>query len=189
MARHRRRAGRGRRAPLRKFVWARSFGTLGFSADPATTFIGADLLGNFQSEYGAQLLGATVVRVRGFIAPGIATAGADSAGYAATVGMIVDKDRDPATGYILQGNEDLAVEQREHDDWMAYLPFTVQNPSDVRTDITWNTMASPYAVDIKSSRKIEELGQTLQLWTSTPPADNPDLPGIGFHLSVGLKLP
>ena len=49
---------------------------------------------------------------------------------------------------------------------------------------SWNPYASPWAVDIKSSRKIEELGQTLWLFHNSPPTV-----GLSWNLSIGLKLP
>lgn len=179
MARGRRRRSY-RRAPLRKFVWARSSGFL--TRDDA----GADLLGQFQQEYGAQLLGATVVRIRGWVAPNTISAGADGSQFAGLYGFIVDTDR---ADYTFTGVPELAAEQREHDDWLWYAPWVVQNYSTTaRTDLTANYQANPWAVDVKAARKIEELGQTLQIWQSTPDA-NPDFNGMGFHLSIGLKLP
>lgn len=181
MARTRGRHRRGgRRAPLRKFIWARSSGFL--TRDDA----GADLLAQFQTEYGAQLLGATVVRIRGWVAPGTIPVGADGSQFDGLYGFIVDDDR---FSYTFASAPSLAVEQREHDDWLWYSPFVVQNYTTTqRTDLTPNAQANPWAVDVKSSRKIEELGQTLQIWQSTPDA-NPDFTGLGFHLSIGLKLP
>lgn len=150
--------------------------------------IGADLLAQFQQEYGAQLLGSTVVRVKGWVVPNSISSGADGQQMEGLWGLIVDQDR---TDYSLANNPEMAVEQREHDDWMYYSPWVVHNYATLGMafrDVTPNVYASPYAVDIKSSRKIEELGQTLQIWTSTPDV-NPDYTGTGFHLSIGLKLP
>lgn len=183
MARTRSRRYRsGRRAPLRKFIWARSTGFLD------RTVLGADLLGQFQQEYGAQLLGATVVRIKGWVVPNSIGGGADGQQMDGLYGMIVDQDR---ADYSLANNAEMAVEQREHDDWLYYSPWVVHNYTSAGffRDVTPNPMASPWAVDIKSSRKIEELGQTLQIWQSTPTAVTPDYTGTGFHLSIGLKLP
>lgn len=182
MATRSRRRGRGtRRAPLRKFVWARSQGFLPGDAPER----GLDLLGQFQQEYGAQLLGATVVRIRGFIVPANFTSPIVGT-VRGTFGVIVGKDTDDYSAPTL------AVEQREHDDWLAYLPWAMNVPpadqySPDVTRYTSNVQASPFAVDIKSSRKIEELGQTLQLWRSEPTAAGGA--GTEWHLSMGLKLP
>ena len=56
-----------RRTPQRKFVWARTQHIFAVGSDQRN--YGVDLLQQFQQEYGAQLLGATVVRIRGFILP------------------------------------------------------------------------------------------------------------------------
>lgn len=181
MARMRRRGRSYRRAPLRKFVWARSLGIL---ATGEGTPLGVDLLANFQSEYGAQLLGSTVVRVRGYISPTATGAGADSGGFGGLFGLIVGRDTDNYNA------PEMATEQREHDDWLAYLPWAVQNPtSDGQKVVTTNVQASPFAVDIKSSRKIEELGQTLQMWRNQLGPNDQDFIGWEWHLSIGLKLP
>lgn len=170
-----------RRAPLRKFVWARSFGIL---ATGAGTPLGLDLLGNFQSEYGAQLIGSTVVRIRGYIAPTAIGGGADSLGFGGVWGIIIGRDNDDYTDPLM------AVEQREHDDWLAYLPWAVQNPNLAQEQLlSSNVDASPFAVDIKSQRKIEELGQTLQLWRTQLDGGDVDWTGWEWHLSIGLKLP
>ena len=49
------------------------------------------------------------------------------------------------------------------EDWMGWLPYFHYRPvgADLRSEITWNAQASPYAVDIKAQRKLEELNQTL----------------------------
>lgn len=173
--------GRGRRrAPLRKFVWARTVGTL---SQPTSR--GADLLDVFQSEYGAQLLGATLMRVRGYVIPDMPSAPA--AGIATgRVGMIVEQDQELA---------DQAVENtpgaRPHDDWFAWLPF-IYDRADVAGlqapgNASWNSQASPWAVDIKSARKIEELGQGVHIWYDT--VQSAGTTNIHYDLSLGLKLP
>ena len=183
MARNRRFRRGGRRAPLRKFVWARTQGTL---SGPAT--LGADLLDEFQTEYGAQLLGSTVVRVRGYCVP-VMTAASDP----------------PAPGQIIQGNWGLIVESdndlddptdiarspigRAHDDWMAWQPFWTSGDytGPPQAGGSSNPQADEFSVDIKSARKIEELGQGLHIWysyvTGTGTVD------LWYDLSIGLKLP
>lgn len=157
---------------------------MGFAAgdDPVRGF---DLLAQFQQEYGAQLLGATVVRIRGYIRPGPFVGGPVGT-LRGTFGIIVGKDNDDYS------DPTMSVEQREHDDWLAYLPWVAGVPAgDVYSpDIRWttsNVQADPFAVDIKSSRKVEELGQTLQLWRSEPTGSGQA--GMEWHLSMGLKLP
>ena len=53
---------------------------------------------------------------------------------------------------------------------------------------SWNSGASVWAVDVKSSRRIEELGQGLHLWYDT--VGSPESPvSANYDLSIGLKLP
>ena len=167
---------------MRKFVWARSFGVL---AGEQNGVFGADLLGQFQQEYGAQLIGSTVVRIRGYVCP---TPFADYpvGTVRGSFGVIVGRDTDDYSA------PNMAMEQREHDDWLAYLPWRAGVPGadTYSPDIhhtTSNANSAVYAVDLKSSRKIEELGQTLQLWRNNP-ADSGGS-SMDWHLSIGLKLP
>ena len=104
-----------KRAPLRKFVWARTVGTL---SGPDT--VGVDLLEDFQSEYGAQLLGATVMRIRGYIVPdmGLIEPGNRVGGH---FGFIVEQDQELAD----QAIENLPI-SRPHDDWLGWLPWQLR---------------------------------------------------------------
>ena len=74
------------------------------------------------------------------------------------------------------------------EDWMGWLPYFHYRPvgADLRSEITWNAQASPYAVDIKAQRKLEELNQTLWMFF-TPPGEG--VITYNWDLSIGLKLP
>ena len=71
---------------------------------------------------------------------------------------------------------------------MGWLPYFHYRPvgADLRSEITWNAQASPYAVDIKAQRKLEELNQTLWMFF-TPPGEG--VITCNWDLSIGLKLP
>lgn len=180
MARYSTRRRGTRRAPLRKFVWARTTGTL---SEPGTR--GADLLDVFQTEYGAQLLGATVMRIRGYLIPDLTSALTPGL-ITGHVGIIVEQDQELT---------DQAVENtpsaRPHDDWMAWLPFLLDNNQQAGLqapgNASWNAEAHPWGVDIKSNRKIEELGQGLHIWYDTVSGDATT--NVHYDFSVGLKLP
>lgn len=181
MARRFNSRGRGtRRAPLRKFVWARVTGNL---VQPDTR--GTDLLDAFQTEYGAQLLGATVMRIRGYLIPDLPSDPVPGIVTGVT-GIIVEQDQELA---------DQALENvpraRAHDDWLAWLPFLVDSTNGGVAPpgtASWNADASPWAVDIKSSRKIEELGQGLHMWYDTVAPGSVTV-NMNYDLSIGLKLP
>ena len=62
MARYRRRAGFSRQV-RRKFVWNRAIGAAGIGT------VGVDLLAPFRAQPGATHLGATIMRIRGYVVP------------------------------------------------------------------------------------------------------------------------
>lgn len=168
-----RRRSRGfSRQVRRKFVWNRAIG--------ATTGgdVGVDLLAPFRAQPGATHLGATIMRVRGYIVPSDAF---QTVGNAGNMGMRIDSwNEDPVepdNQPILQPDED----------WLAWLPWTTGSvPAAVPLHVTWNQEASPWTVDVKAARKLEELNQTLWLFTDqTGGADRV----LYYNLSVGLKLP
>ena len=74
------------------------------------------------------------------------------------------------------------------EDWMGWLPYFHYRPvgADLRSEITWNAEASPYAVDIKAQRKLEELNQTLWMFFTSP---GEGVITYNWDLSIGLKLP
>lgn len=161
-----RRSSRGRQ---RKFVWDRTLGTI---APPNT---GVDLLAPFRAQPGATHLGATIMRVRGFIIPSEAFTGGAAVG---NVGLRIDNwNEDPAevaNQPVLQPDAD----------WMFWGPWNVG----IRTaflEATWNQQASVWSVDVKSNRKLEELNQTLWLFgDQTGAADRT----YTYNLSIGMKL-
>lgn len=177
-ARARRRGGR--RAPLRKFVWARTQDVL---SGPGT--LGADLLEQFQTEYGAQLLGSTVVRIRGYVVPVATTAQTLPTPLTGDWGVIVESDNDLADPADITK----APLSRPHDDWLAWQPFWFGGgftgpPTGAGAS---NPNADAFSVDIKSSRKIEELSQGLHIWYSY--VGNTGVVDLHYDLSIGLKLP
>lgn len=162
--------GRRTRAPRRKFVWDR---TNGIIAGPAT---GVDLLAPFRSQPGATHLGATVMRVRGYIIPSEALTSTAGAGI---VGMRVDTwNEDPleiSNQPVLQPDAD----------WMFWGPWNVGTRATPFMETSWNHAASIWAVDVKSNRKLEELNETLWLFgDQNGGADR----SYFYNLSIGMKL-
>lgn len=168
-----RRRSRGfQRQVRRKFVWNRAIGASGIGT------VGVDLLAPFRAQPGATHLGATVMRIRGYVVPSDAFG---TAGAAGNIGMRIDSwNEDPAdtdNQPILQPDED----------WLAWLPWTTAaNGGGNQLHVTWNQQASAWTVDIKSARKLEELNQTLWMFTDQPAGADRDL---YYNLSIGLKLP
>lgn len=162
----------------RKFVWARHAGAF----DPTDTpgVHGVDLLSQFQENYGAQLIGATVVRIRGYVVP--TSDGSFTGNFQGRWGILVDSDN---TDVTLASNDPGG---RPFEDWMAYQPFSIATGGQSTTlqqVATGNVYANEWAVDVRSSRKIEELGEGLYLFWNLPESTW----GLNWELSIGLKLP
>ena len=135
----------------------------------AQTTSGFPLLADFQTAYGAQLLGATVVRVRGETRFKPVAA----ASYSTVAAMAVLPDNTPTVDPL--GTTGAFI------DWMAYQPILgdiAQTGADSVRANTW---------DVKSSRKIEELGEGLFMMVSNPLAGT--AAEFSAVLSIGLKLP
>lgn len=168
-----RRMSRGfRRQQQRKFVWHRHSDAFTINPD-GTGVYGSDLLSEFRDMPGATHLGATVMRVRGWVFPQIVDAPPVNEEIA---GLRVDTWDQPVD------TNNVSPFQGPDEDWMAWFPYL--NPTST-ADITGNVYASPFAVDVKSNRKLEELNQTLWLFGS----------GVAgatvtyiYNLSIGLKL-
>lgn len=170
----RRRMSRGfARQQRRKFIWDR---TQGFAAAPSVS--GVDLLANYRAQPGATHVGATVMRIRGYIYPdpdaGVPTF------TRGVVGFRIDSWNEDPTDLT---NNPFA---QPDEDWMGWLPYFWEQPGNLPTWATWNAQASAYAVDIKANRKLEELNQTLWMFFSSPAAG---VTTYNWDLSIGLKLP
>lgn len=168
-----RRQSRGRSRGManqvqRKWIWARSNGSGIINAEAP---LNIDLLGEFQEQYGAQLLGATVMRVRADVIVG---------SQAVTEGTVL-------CGVRVYTENDLASEEgpltNPHADWMTYKASQLVTEEGLFGQFS----IERYELDVKSARKIEELGQGLMIsWehdvvaTAVP---------VRWTVSVGAKLP
>lgn len=155
---------RFQRSAGRKFVWARRL--ILNATVPANSAVFSDLLTDFQTALGADVVGTTIVRIRGMWQI------TDTSPLVMGVRIMTQSsfpNLDPAT----QGPA-----QDQYADWFAYQPLMTNNPS--VTDFTTQE------IDIRSSRKMEEIGQGLLLAVDNPTA-TPG--GFTMDLSIGLKLP
>jgi hypothetical protein len=166
MARIRSRARVSRETTRRKFIWARTSASGSQGADSIGR---TDMLANFESLYGAELIGCTVVRIRGIIAITSDTE-LELMAFAAMV------EPNPV-GTLETGEGPLA---RPYAPWMLYEPFTTLGD---------NTGAvSSRMIDVKASRKIDELDEQLSLYFQTP-SGNAGSVSYTYTLSLGIKLP
>lgn len=159
----------------RKFVWARCFKT---GTVPAGDSLNYALLNQFESEYGADLIGATITRIRGTMVlfPAAETATVDTT-LQVGIRVFTENVENPNPDVTSSGAED------EHSDWMYWKPVMLF--SETFTDPYY--AAARWEIDVRSQRKMEELGQGLLLSVHNPTT------GLAFqhrsHLSIGLKLP
>jgi len=137
----------------------------------ANTIFTINPLGSFETQFGAQLLGATIVRVRGVMFAEATAAPLAGSHQPLVLGMrIVDEAE--ATPLVAQSpTVDL------HADWFVYEPFyaSMSTLSDT----------NGWKFDSQSSRKLEELGQGVRMSVG-----NSGGPTIVFSsvISLGLKL-
>lgn len=156
----------------RKLVWARHSTT---GATVSTVLpIKVNLLDQFETRYGANLLGATVTRIRGLIVCGnnISPSATGQLKFAARIGAASEVGgdlNDPVTQPYL--------------DWMLWEPFSYLSLPD--TPQTVDSMALSRVIDVKSQRRLEELDQELQMWVAASSTTF----AFSWDLSILLKLP
>lgn len=135
-----------------------------------------DALGQFEASLGASVIGTTVVRTRGYIACGPSAAEAVAIRATAYVG----EDADFPVGV----NDNAFGELAQNRDYFLYEPFVV-----TPTETAASTDVSKRLIDVKSSRKIEELNQTIFLELSGLTETATDQSLVQVDLSMLLMLP
>lgn len=153
----------------RKFIWHR---TIGSFTNPV---IGADLLSAFRSEPGATHLGATITRIRGYVKATPTGAGTNTGGIHA---FRVDSWNEDASAPANQ------PQLMPDEDWLGWLPW--EGASATNFFANSDPGVSVWAVDLKAQRKLEELNQTLWLFTALPTTGTYT---VNWNLSIGMKLP
>jgi len=172
--RSRRTVSRGTR---RKFIWARH----DVANQSTNQIFGSDLLSQFETLYGAQLIGCTVVRIRGTM--WATSEGGVGTTNTARIGVRVES----GTGLDLSVALPVASGPFTDDsaDWMLWEPFT----NTIGPSGQYPHTLIGRTIDVRSSRKIDELGMRL-IGVFGP---NPAAPTIewsyGWDLSIGVKLP
>lgn len=177
MATRRRRYSAG--TARRKLIWARSL-SLDSTATPAAG-VAHDLLAQFRTDGGSSL-GATVTRVRiDFTLVWTLAAATDIPFNSLAVGAIVDQLQLDQTEVPRPGDE-------EHADWMFWKRFSAVPEYSALTGTAGVTVTAHHAWDIRSQRKVEELGQTL--WFVVDPTyTGSNVLSCRANASVLLKLP
>jgi hypothetical protein len=133
-----------------------------------------NLLDQFETAYGANLLGATVTRIRGVVVAGnnIAPVATGQLLLSARVGVSSEVSADNNDGIT-----------QPYADWMLWEPFVFQNlPASGQTADSW---ALSRTIDVKSQRRLDELNDELQMWIAASSTSF----AYSWNLSILLKLP
>lgn len=170
-----------RRNPVRRrFQWHRSTG------ESVLPYLAADLFEQSRVAFDDSTIGTacTVVAVKGYIRAVDDSATPTRCRAAIRVCDRNDiLDQDPQHGPSNPTVPQVSPNTGAWDDWMGYFPFMTQGAGNVVGEATWNRAASPWAIDVQSSRRIDELNQTLGLFL-----DSPGTPTWNWDLSIGIKL-
>ena len=156
----------------RKVVWARH--SLTGATIASGVPVKVNLLDQFETAYGANLLGATITRIRGVIVAGnnISPTATGQLLLAARIGASSEVSADANDGVT-----------QPYLDWMLWEPLVYQAlPADPQTS---DSVALSRIIDVKSQRRLEELNQELQMWIAASSTSF----AYSWNLSILLKLP
>lgn len=166
------------RPQRRKFVWVRHL----LNSSGADVATGSDLLSQFETDYGAQLIGATIVRIRGLM-----YANADSG--QGTTNTFRFGARVLSGALDLSGpTPDQSPFVDENADWMLWEPF-IQSVTTTAAGGEDQQVGLMRMIDVKSSRRLDELGERLVMFQASNPAAPTVVWSYGWDLSIGVKLP
>lgn len=181
-----RRSFRGRprvSRPRRKLVWAR-FAAINLTvagnpvAEATATPVVLDALLPFEQSLGASTIGVTVVRTRGVISFG--PSAAEPIQLRAT--LHVDDNAD--FGTEVDGDDNAFSTVSQNRDYFMFEPFVAYPTETPNTsDVTRRL------IDVKSSRKVEELNQTVKFTLSGITETATDISIAQVDLSLLLMLP
>lgn len=171
--------------PRRKLIWARSLDLFQPPASLPAAGTAVDLLAQFRLD-GGSTLGCTVTRIRldlnyQYNNPGAVNPTTQDI---LAVGIIVDQLQASQAEVPRPGVE-------EHADWMYWRRKSLVGSLDAVPFGTGTAPVYHYAeqIDVKSQRKLEELGETL--WFVLDPSFSTGTPvaGVNVNASVLLRLP
>lgn len=185
------------RRPRRKLVWAR------WASDLAVGnggIIALAPLSHFETTYSSQLIGCTLMAIRGTITVslrGPTFIGGATASGRVRVGMRVTDHADLAPqDYAI----DAMFNNQAHADWFMFEPFCLHNSGTIAAagdEVDTTTASETRQIHVKAMRKFQELDQTLELVAGAPnpvfaapnPAPNSAPLTCMFDLSMLIALP
>lgn len=152
-------------------------------------------LSNFEGDYGAGLIGCTIMRIRGVITAALVGDTNLVQGYGAArfVARITDHVDANSTDYVdgtLYGSQAQA-------DWFMFEPFMLDAHGEILSgDIAEATAASEIRhVDVRARRRLDELSSTMEVLVGRPEEDSTFPPfntmpmRLRWDLSVLVALP
>jgi len=169
------------RAPRRKLVWARTFNS-GQTHTPGVTSTNINPLAFFESSYGANPIGITIMAIRGNVMWTIDNSATAGERAMFRYGIRVKNDADTTAGdlFAAPGGSDA--------DWMMWDGGALHTVNGAATGTAGEGGVYRAAINNRSRRRIDELGDTLVL--SSQVANASVTPAVFFYdLSILIALP
>lgn len=173
------------RAPRRKLIWvhAAPTGTVQVGAGGAAVApVQTDMLSQFQTAYGAELVGCTIMRTRGvlqFARPGIAN---NVVTIRATMHIV---DQAEAVRATVANDNAFNPGTAANLDYMMFEPFSVCQAAAFDN----GSAVSNRVVDVKAARRLPELNQTLVFRVSAIGTQAADAVQWNADFSLLVALP
>lgn len=175
-------------APKRRLFWVRKR-SYKYPGDGAGNAFRTNLLDQFEEEYGAQLFGFTVTRIRGHLSVWVNSSEDFPAGtpvtYSAGIRVVDDasiEEDDTDAEHV-----PLLPMQDHHADWMWLTRETCFTPPDLISS-NQPVLAHRHEIDVKAQRRIDELGQGLYALSGNSGIDEAPL-SYDLDLSILMKRP
>ena len=184
------------RSNRRKLVWARDANGLVLPVDAPGDPQRFFPLSNFESDYGAGLIGCTIMRIRGVITAalvGDTEVGVQGYGACRVAARITDHVDANSTDYVdgtMYGTQAQA-------DWFMFEPFMLDAGGEIASGDSAEASAAMEIrhVDVRARRRLDELNQTLEMLVGRPAEDSTFPPfntmpvRVRYDLSVLVALP
>lgn len=166
------RSNRRRTVPKRRMFWVRYSGLFQYNSEQQAAI--GDMLSQFQADYGADLFGFTVTRIRGYYTfwapnqPDVTTSANLSLGI-----RIGTENAVPATD---AEQAELIPINDEYADWMYTRNNLLLMPGSTSLTPTPSeqAMGNRVELDLKAQRRLDEMGQSLFLFAGVNAPIEPD---------------
>jgi len=178
----RRRSSNGRRmgsSSRRRLFWARFDGQQTFTTGNDGLVV--NLLADFETAYGADLFGFTITRIVGNFTHA-SNAGTAAAGYTLGVGLRIEDEQSVSNTNTDAEQIALAPQNDQFSDWM--FARVMHGAVTGATDYALALQESRYEIDLRSQRRLDELGQSLYLMAAA--SREPLTSDVDFNYSLNI---